>query len=72
MASLALDAGRVVGFRELLENVWGYQGDEGEARELLKVHVNRIRHKMRSLAEGGESYIQSARGFGYMLSPPDG
>jgi DNA-binding response OmpR family regulator len=71
VVSLALDTGRVVGFRELLENVWGYQGDEGEARELLKVHINRIRHKMRGLAEGGESYIQSARGFGYMLSPPD-
>jgi DNA-binding response OmpR family regulator len=71
MVSLALDTGRVVGFRELLENVWGYQGDESEARELLKVHINRIRHKMRSLAEGGESYIQSARGFGYMLAPPD-
>jgi DNA-binding response OmpR family regulator len=70
VAALALDAGRVVGFRELLENVWGYQGDEGEARELLKVHINRIRHKMRAIAENGGGYIQSVRGFGYMLSPP--
>jgi two-component system KDP operon response regulator KdpE len=71
VVSLALDTGRVVGFRELLENVWGYQGEEGEARELLKVHINRIRHKVRGLAEGGDSYIQSVRGFGYMLTPPD-
>jgi DNA-binding response OmpR family regulator len=47
--------------------VWGYQGEEGEARELLKVHINRTRHKMRGLAEGGDRYIQSVRGFGYML-----
>ena len=71
MGSLALHAGRVVGFQELLENVWGYQGEDSEARELLKVHINRIRKKMRIIAEGGERYLQSVRGFGYMLSPPD-
>ncbi len=71
MSSLALDAGRVMGYRELLENVWGYKGEDSEARELLKVHINRIRQKMKAIAEGGERYIQSVRGFGYRLSPPD-
>jgi len=71
VGSLALNAGRVTGYRELLEEVWGYQGEDSEARELLKVHINRIRHKMKALAEGGDRYIQSVRGFGYMLSPPD-
>jgi DNA-binding response OmpR family regulator len=70
LGALAISAGRVVGYRELLETVWGYTGEDSEARELLKVHVNRIRRKMRAIAEGGESYIQSVRGFGYRLSPP--
>jgi len=70
IGSLALNAGRVTGYQELLENVWGYQGEVSEARELLKVHINRIRKKMKTLAEGGERYIQSVRGFGYMLFPP--
>jgi len=71
LSSLALDAGRVMGYRELLENVWGYKGEDSEARELLKVHINRMRQKMKAIAGGGESYIQSVRGFGYRLSPPD-
>jgi DNA-binding response OmpR family regulator len=71
LGSLALHAGRVMGFRELLETVWGYKGEDSEARELLKVHVKRIRLKMQAIAKGGERYIQSVRGFGYRLSPPD-
>jgi DNA-binding response OmpR family regulator len=71
LGSLALNAGRVMGYRELLETVWGYKGEDSEARELLKVHINRIRLKMKAMAEGGESYIQSVRGFGYRLSPPE-
>jgi DNA-binding response OmpR family regulator len=71
LSSLALDAGRVLGYRELLETVWGYKGEDSEARELLKVHINRMRKKMRAVAVGGERYIQSVRGFGYRLSPPD-
>ena len=70
LGSLALNAGRVVGYQELLETVWGYKGEDSEARELLKVHVNRIRRKMKAIAEGGEQYIQSVRGFGYRLSVP--
>jgi DNA-binding response OmpR family regulator len=71
LGSFALNAGRVMGYRELLENVWGYQGEDSEARELLKVHIKRIRLKMQAIAEGGERYIQTVRGFGYRLSPPD-
>jgi two-component system response regulator MtrA len=71
LTSLAIDAGRVLGYQELLEVVWGYRGEDSEARELLKVHVNRIRKKLNAVAAGGEGYIQSVRGFGYRLSPPD-
>jgi DNA-binding response OmpR family regulator len=72
LGSLALNAGRVVSHGELLETVWGYKREDSDARELLKVHINRIRKKMKAVAEEGESYIQSVRGFGYRLSPPGG
>ena len=42
LGSLALHAGRVMGYRELLEAVWGCKGEDSEARELLKVHVKRV------------------------------
>jgi DNA-binding response OmpR family regulator len=66
---LALNAGRVVEHRELVREVWGYVGSENEARELIKTHVRQIRRKL-GWTEEGTSYLQSVRGFGYILSPP--
>ena len=67
---LALNAKRVVAYRDLLEQVWGYEGDDEEARELLKVHINRIRQRMRAAAPSAELPIHAVRGFGYMLVSP--
>ena len=67
---LAERAGEVVGYRELLRRVWGYEGDDQEARELLKVHVRQVRRKMGLQVKDGQ-YLVSARGFGYMLVDPD-
>jgi two-component system KDP operon response regulator KdpE len=66
---LAQHRGEVVGYRELLKEVWGYSGDENEARELLKVHVRLIRRKLGLNPQTGE-YLRSVRGFGYMLVNP--
>jgi len=66
---LAQHRGQVVGYRELLKEVWGYSGDENEARELLKVHVRLIRRKLGLNPQTGE-YLRSVRGFGYMLVNP--
>jgi len=67
---LAQHRGQVVGYRELLKEVWGYNGDENEARELLKVHVRLIRRKLGLNPQTGE-YLRAVRGFGYMLVDPD-
>jgi two-component system KDP operon response regulator KdpE len=67
---LAQHRGQVVGYRELLKEVWGYNGDENEARELLKVHVRLIRRKLGLNPQTGE-YVRAVRGFGYMLVAPD-
>ncbi len=69
LAYLAQNMGRVVGARELLKAVWGYEGDETEARELVKVHVRQIRRKLGLEAQRAD-YVQSVRGFGYVVSPP--
>jgi DNA-binding response OmpR family regulator len=69
LAYLAQNAGRVVGAQELLKAVWGYEGDETEARELVKVHVRQIRRRL-GLGTQGADYVQSVRGFGYVLRVP--
>ena len=66
LTCLALNLGRVVGYRELFREVWGCDGEEDEARELLKVHIRQIRLKLGLEAQKAE-YLQTVRGFGYML-----
>jgi len=70
LAHLAENMGRVVGARELLKAVWGYEGDEAEARELVKVHVRQIRRRLGLQAQRAD-YVQAVRGFGYMVVPPE-
>ncbi|HOQ99129.1 MAG TPA: response regulator transcription factor [Anaerolineae bacterium] len=68
---LTQNAGRVVGAQELLKAVWGYEGEENEARELVKVHVRQIRRRLGLEAQHAD-YVQSVRGFGYLVTPPEG
>jgi DNA-binding response OmpR family regulator len=70
LLTLAKQAGEVVEYQELMREVWGYKGEDSEARELLKVHVRQIRRRL-GLDPEGSYYIRSVRGFGYMLIPPD-
>jgi DNA-binding winged helix-turn-helix (wHTH) protein len=70
LLTLAGRAGEVISYRELLRAVWGYDGDDNEARELLKVHVRQIRWRL-GLDAQEHPYIRAVRGFGYMLSPPE-
>jgi DNA-binding response OmpR family regulator len=69
LLTLAKRAGEVVSYRELLQAVWGYDGDDNEARELLKVHIRQIRRRL-GLDPKHRPYIRAVRGFGYMLAPP--
>jgi two-component system KDP operon response regulator KdpE len=66
---LALNAGRVVDQRELVREIWGYASSDTEARKLLNTHVRMIRRKL-GWTDESTNYLQSVRGFGYMLSPP--
>lgn len=70
LVTLARKPNEVLGFRDLLLQVWGYDGSKAEAQELLKAHVRLIRRKMRWNPRSGE-YLRSVRGFGYMLAVPE-
>jgi len=70
LVALAQKPNQVLGFRELLRQVWSYDGSKAEAQELLKAHVRLIRRKMGWNPQTGE-YLRSVRGFGYMLSVPE-
>jgi DNA-binding winged helix-turn-helix (wHTH) protein len=67
---LAQREGEVIGCQELLRLVWGYESEETEARELVKVHIRQIRRRL-GLDPEEHHYIHSVRGFGYMLALPD-
>jgi len=69
LLALAKRAGEVVSYQDLLREVWGYDGEDSEARELLKVHIRQIRRRL-GLDPKKHHYIRSVRGFGYMLVPP--
>jgi DNA-binding winged helix-turn-helix (wHTH) protein len=70
LLALAQREGEVTGCQELLRLVWGYEAEETEARELVKVHIRQIRRRL-GLNPETHNYIHSVRGFGYMLAPPD-
>ena len=68
---LAQHAGKVVGFQQLLREVWGYDGSQSEAQDLLKAHVRLLRLKLGLDSQTGE-YLKSVRGHGYMLDASHG
>jgi DNA-binding winged helix-turn-helix (wHTH) protein len=70
LLTLAERSGEVVDCQELLRTVWGYEGEESEARELVKVHIRQIRRRL-ELDQQEYPYIHSVRGFGYTLVPPE-
>ena len=66
---LTLNAGYIVPYEELWEQVWGFESGEARGR-LVKVHIARIRQKMKAVAPEERPYIHVIRGFGYILSRP--
>ena len=75
LAALVRAAGRVVSARQLLAEAQAVVLPESEAREIVKVHIRRLRGKLEP-HQGANPYIVSVRGFGYLLErrtqPRDG
>lgn len=66
LACLARRAGKVVPTAMLFIEALGYEVSGQQAKDILKVHVRRIRNKIRD-AGGDPDYIWNIRGFGYLL-----
>ncbi len=66
VAQLARRPGRVVSHADLFHEVHGYDASEQEAKDILKVHIWRLRTKL-AAAGGPEDLIVNVRGFGYLL-----
>lgn len=66
LAYLAGRPGRVVSHAELFREVHGYEAGEQEAKDILKVHIWRLRNKLNS-AGAEPNLIVNVRGFGYLL-----
>ena len=66
LAYLVWNAGRAVGYDELLREVWGYADDVG-SYELVRMAVSRPRDKIGENAAQPQ-YIECVRGVGYRLA----
>jgi two-component system KDP operon response regulator KdpE len=60
--------GRVLGHRELVFLVQGIQVSEGEAPEILRPMVSRLRKKLAAFP-GLDAWISNVRGTGYLFEP---
>ncbi|MDY6836120.1 MAG: response regulator transcription factor [Chloroflexota bacterium] len=60
---LLRNSGRIVSQEELLEHVWNE--DANLFTDTIKVHIMNLRKKL--IAAGGESYITTVKGRGYMI-----
>ena len=66
---LANHAGRAVAREELLAAIWGIRDGAVETRA-IDMHVTRLRSKLGGdSADGGQDWIVTVRGKGYMLGP---
>lgn len=66
IAHLARRPGKVVRHTELFREVHGYEASEQEAKDILKVHIWRLRNKLNAAGADGDC-ITNVRGFGYLL-----
>lgn len=66
LAYLIREAPRVVPPEELMREVLGYVQEVGDASDLIRTHIYRIRQKLREV--GGADVIRTVRGVGYRIA----
>ncbi len=66
LACLVQNRSHVLSCRALLQYALEYDATEAEAREIVRVHIWRLRSKM-GCTPDDEEYIQNVRGIGYMI-----
>lgn len=66
---LAREPGKVVPLRTLAREAFQCEGEEREAQDVVREHVNSLRAKTETDPQSA-GYISSVRGFGYVLDLP--
>jgi two-component system KDP operon response regulator KdpE len=69
LACLMRKADQVLSCQELVREVQNYDCDELEARDIIRVHIRRLRKKIEP-NPANPQYILNVRGVGYMLASP--
>lgn len=67
--ALSRRPGRVATFRQLLREAAGYDGEDQEAQEIIKVHISHLRRKLEPDPRN-PTFIVNARGVGYKFVAP--
>lgn len=67
LAHLIQERGRVLDCRSLIQHALGYDLLEPDAREIVRVHIWRLRKKMNCTPQDPE-YIHNVRGIGYKIN----
>lgn len=69
LACLMGKADQVLSCQELVREVQNYDCDEQEARDIIRVHVRRLRQKIEP-DPANPQYVLNMRGIGYMFASP--
>ena len=69
LACLIRKADQVLSCQELVREVQNYDCDEREARDIIRVHIRRLRQKIEP-EPSNHQYILNVRGVGYMFASP--
>jgi len=69
LACLMRKADQVLSCQELVREVQNYDCDEREARDIIRVHVRRLRQKVEP-DPSQPQYVLNVRGVGYMFASP--